>query len=383
MHAYGDLSDDLTTKKHLPLMKHIYRIFQELGVEYFENTIEKLSGDVLYQIFKQRLDNSINLAKHVIENRVSEPSKIMTYAFFPPVITIRSDLQQGTGKLLYGESNDISFVAVHDITREIFFVLNLHCEDGIPVDWWLAGPNDELLDRRHIKYGYKLKDIPKKSKNLEVTGNKLLDILKDVRNERTPQWSNSMYTIATVFGTSMLNILNEISNFETLGSLFDGINVKNFLGEYLFCYIPWPPMIGALVRTNRNKFILRLIGLIAQGNLYITQIESKARSIVDQVAPEVLKYGCYEIWEKDGVQNPQMTLGVKLPDLKNKDIYENENFNWSYPADSRYITLEDLNMDVEQALNGILTNFTKDTPINSKISNENIISTGLGLSTKF
>ena len=153
-HTYGEIPDTSGTKQFIPIMRYVYRIYRELGLEYLESLVEKLTGDVLYDTFKTRLNSSVEFAKAVIDGEVPNPSKRMTYAFFPPVITIRGDLQQGTGKLLYGESNDISFVCLHDLTQEIFFVLNLHCEDGIPVDWWLAGPEDELIDRRHIKYGY-------------------------------------------------------------------------------------------------------------------------------------------------------------------------------------------------------------------------------------
>ena len=106
MHTYGEIPDTSGTKRFIPITRYVYRIYQHLGIEYLEELVEELSGTVLYDTFKIRLNASIQFAKSVIDGKVSDPSKTMTYAFFPPVITIRGDLQQGTGKLLYGESND-------------------------------------------------------------------------------------------------------------------------------------------------------------------------------------------------------------------------------------------------------------------------------------
>ncbi len=382
-HTYAEIPDTSATKRFIPIMRYVYRIHRELGTEYLESLVEKLSGEVLYDTFKIRLNNSIEYAKGVLDGQVPDldTSKTMTYAFFPPVITIRGDLQQGTGKLLYGESNDISFLCLNDLTQEIFFVLNLHCEDGIPVDWWLAGPEDELLDRRHIKYGYKLRDIAKKTKNLTKAGITVIDLLKDIRNERTPQWASSNYIISMVWGSGAINTLNEVSSYEAMGLIYDGINMKRILGEYLFCYIPWPPLIETLTYMPRPSFITRLVGLETAGLLYLTQVEREGRIKVKEIAPEAFGLGCYYTWEHEGVPNPAMTLGVQVPDLKDKAVYKEERFDWIFPEGSK-IRLDDLDMDVEEALDGLLTDLDQDFPINQPFTQDNIISTGIGLETK-
>ena len=79
--------------------------------------------------------------------------------------------------------------------------------------------------------------------------------------------------------------------------------------------------------------------------------------------------------------NPPMSLEANLPNLKDKKIFINENFEWDYPEGER-ITLGDLKMTVEEALFGILTDMTHEFPINQKFTHEHIISTGLGLSTE-
>lgn len=382
MHTYGEIPDSSATKRYIPIMRHVYKIFQALGVEYLENTVQNLSDEVLYDTFKLRLNASIEFARDVISGKVNDATKTMTYAFFPPTITMRGDLQQGTGKLLYGESNDITFICINDLTREIFFILNLHCEDGIPVDWWLAGPGDELLERRHIKFGYKLREVCRKNKNLTQAGFRLLELLKDVRNERTPQWAHSNYLISMVFGTAAINILNEISNYDAMGFIYDGISVKRILGEYLFCYCPWPPMIETLTMMPRDKFIMRLIGLATGGLLYLVHIERAARDKINEISPEVLEYGCWGAWENEGVPNPLMSLGCQPPNLKDKKIYKEERFDWTYPEGKR-ITLADLDMTVEEALDGLLTDLTHEFPINQEFTLDHVISTGMGRETKY
>ena len=38
---------------------------------------------------------------------------------------------------------------------------------------------DDILDRRHMKYGYKLREIPRRVKNMKKAAAMLEDILKD------------------------------------------------------------------------------------------------------------------------------------------------------------------------------------------------------------
>ncbi len=380
MHTFGEIPDSIATKRFAPIMRYIMKIIGELGVDFFEEIIPKLTDELIYEVFKTRLDASIAFGKAVIDGEVINPSKSMIYAFFPPVLTIRGDLQQGTGKLLYGDSNDISFVCINDLTNEVFLILNLHCEDGIPVDWWLAGPHDELLERRHIKYGFKLREVSNKVRGFTKCGNKLLDVLKDVRNERTPQWATSAYTISMVYGSGVINILNEVSSYEAMGMIYDGISAKRSVGEYLYCYYPWPPLIETMTYMSRRNFIMRLLGLTTGGLLYCTQFDRGARDKIEEMVPEILKLGVYGRWE-EGVPTPKMTLECQLPNMKDKRIYEEEEFEWKYPEGCR-VTLEDVGMELEDALDGILTDLTEEFPLEQRLSPKNIISKGMGLLTE-
>ena len=189
---YGDIPDTVRTKPYFPLGQRTWMMFKHMGLSAYEDANAKL-GDILYPTFKRRLDESIMVAKKTMNGKLKDPEKTFSYMLFPPVGAIRSDLQQGTMKLLYGDSCDTTFVVTDDITSEVKILLNAHLEDGIPIDWWMSGPEDDLMERRHLKLGFKIREAPQKIKSMTKLGMSLIDVLKDIRNERAPQWSLATY----------------------------------------------------------------------------------------------------------------------------------------------------------------------------------------------
>ena len=186
--------------------------YTQAGYGKFEE-IMPIIPDIAYDFIKLRLDEAIMSAQDCINGKLKDPEKTMAYMLFPPITTVRCDLQQGLSKLLYGDSIDISFVIFYDLTGEIVFIFNGHCEDGIPIDWWLVGPDDEdVLERRHMKYGYKIKDIPTIAKGMEKSGDMLLGILQDIRNERSPQWASSTYQLGLTWGYGTLASALSVGN---------------------------------------------------------------------------------------------------------------------------------------------------------------------------
>ena len=181
-HNWSEIPEDLPGRYFVPLgSRHIWAMYQEMGFEKIKEMTQDVSTDILYDNFKLRLDESIQAAKATMDgNLATPPEKTLSYMFFPTITTTRVDLQQGSMKLIYGDSVDAAYVCINDYTMEIIYILNTHAEDGIPVDWWLIGPEDELLERRHRKLGIKIKDLPNKTKNLVDCGQKITDILMDI-----------------------------------------------------------------------------------------------------------------------------------------------------------------------------------------------------------
>ena len=68
--------------------------------------------------------------------------------------------------------------------------------------------------------------------------------------------------------------------------------------------------------------------------------------------------------------------------MKDKKTYEKEAFDWIYPEEG-WIQLEDLGINIDEMQKGILLDVTHETPIEEKIDSKNIISKGIGRTTKF
>ena len=233
-----------------------------------------------------------------------------------------------------------------------------------------------------MRYGYKLIDIPKKVKNLTKSGKVATDILKDIRNERTPQWSTTPYSVAMLYLSAIPSFLNEPSIFETIGMLWDGMNSKRIYGlpDYWFAYVPWPSFFMMLIYLDREDFIRKMSGLTSGGNLVCNQIEDENLDFLTRIIPEVYNVGFVEIWEK-GLPWPQQTLQVEPPELKKKNVYMNELFDWKYP-EGEWIKPKDLEMDINEMRQGILFDIHWETEPNFIDPKTRIHSKGWGQSAK-
>lgn len=383
-YTYADIPDKIRTKQFYPVGRHFWRLYTNLGWEFLESMIEPVIKEVSYPLAKIRLDEAIYTAKGIMEGNLKDPQKVMADTLFPPGGFIRSDLQQGSMKLYYGESVDCTYILCRDDKEEIIFMINGHLEDGIPVDWWMVGPDDELLERRHLKLGAKLKQIPKVTKNFTDTGNRCIEILRDVRNERTPQWSTSMYQVGLAWGTSADNLIFEISSYEGLAGLFDGISTKVLfnLPDYWFIYVPMPPIINTMVYAGRERFTLMTSNLMSHGRLYFQHIEDEYVSILKEKFPEIYNVGFAMYLEKDGIPYPIQTLKCKLPDFRKKKIYEQENFNFEF-GPGPWITLEDLQISMDDIHKGYFFEIDHETKPGDFDKEKHLISTGIGRNTEF
>ncbi|MHA1830787.1 MAG: hypothetical protein ACTSWR_04570 [Candidatus Helarchaeota archaeon] len=351
--TFGDLPDSLPTKRFFPLGYHLWRIYRKVGWNFLESKINVALTTINYNLVKNRLTEAIITAKDIINGKIKYPNLIINDTLFPPGALIRADLGQGGMKLYYGESTSCSYMLVMDTDKEIKYILTAHLENGIPVDWWLAEEDDEILNRRHMKFGYKLKDIPKHSKNFQQAGFKLIDVLRDIRNERTPQFANSTFNLALAWGTGAWNLGFEISSYEAMGAIHDGISSKVLHGmpDNWYSYVPWPPIIQSMIWAGRNKFINMSIGLFSEHKLCLQYIDDEWMKMTLDYFPEIYEIGLVEQWEKDGIPLPYQTLNCQLPEYKKKQTYDNELFEWKYPKGPR-ITLDSLGISIDKAFNG-------------------------------
>lgn len=381
--TYGDIPNSVFSKESLRLCENFWRLYKEQGWPWFKDQIKDVIDTIGFDIIKIRFDEAIVTAKEVTEGRIKQPEKIITEMLFPPSLEIRADLQQGCMKLLYGDSVDLSLVIIDDSEREIMGAINGHFEDGIPVDWWMINPEDEVLDRRHPRIGYKLKELPKKIKNINKIGSNAIDIFKDIRNERTPQWSNSSYLTLIGSGLIFWNELLYTNNYQKIASFWDLLAPKTVYGlkDNSVTYVPWPPFIQPMIFSGRKKFTLSLTGLGTDNNLFLSGFREGELELVKSRYTLAYDKVVVKNWEI-GSPYPKQSLNYDFPNINLKNISEDDRFKRSYPG-GPWIKLDDLGMTMDDAFKGVHLDINHETEPGSVIVKEKVISTGIGHKTTF
>jgi hypothetical protein len=363
----------------------MWPIIRTHGWEYSKVAMEKVFKNY-YNLAKVRLDEAILTAREVIKKKIERPDRILTFFFFPVVFCIRTDLQQGTSKLLFGESTDTTFILLDDFSEgEIGLMFNCHMEDGIPVDWWLVDKQNEgeVLERRHLRLGFKLKDLPARVSPLYKCGERIIEVLKDIRNERTPQWSTSTYHVCLCWMSAACNLGVEISNHESFVGVFDALTAKSNwqLFDNYVALVPWPPLIPTFLLLGRKGFLSRLAGLMCEDYLYLQGLGDYWIQWMTEKIPEIYDITLRQRLEEKGVPFPIQTSNCTLPNLLDKATYEKSDFIWNYPP-GNYIRSEDLGLPVEEILQGVYLDVSTETDPAKRITPDHILSQGIGRSTK-
>ncbi|MHA1799976.1 MAG: hypothetical protein ACTSVY_16125 [Candidatus Helarchaeota archaeon] len=382
-HPFEEIPDNVRNKEYFLLGKQLFKCIKKLGWNYYENKINSaiMNSELIYDLLRERLNESILTAKAVMDGKIKKPWRILTYTLFPPIVAIRSDTQQGSMKLLFGSDVDSSYVIIPEISNDIFIV-NCSLNDGLPIDWWLAGPDDDVLERKHLKLGIKLKNLPyKMKKGVKAAAFKMIDILKDVRNERDPSRASAMYHVGATFLSGALNTLYEWkSNFEAYGAFWDGLQSRDFykMPETHFNFVPHPPILNALIRSGRRSFIKKWSSW-AGNKLFINHIEPTILDWIKNETPEVFNI-IFEEGVKEGIPFPIQSM------VSGMDIKEHFKQTGTYFDESQInknkIFIEDLNLTSEDAYNGIYLRIDRHSNVDEKIDQSFIISTGLGRNAK-
>ncbi len=127
-HTYGEIPDTYPGKQMFPLNKRLFQVYEVMGWDHVISKFDEVASKFTYDNFKFRLDSAIQTAKDVISRKIQNPDKTLGYTLFPPGGFMRSDLQQGSMKLLYGESVDVSYVGLRDDNLNVQIILNGHLD---------------------------------------------------------------------------------------------------------------------------------------------------------------------------------------------------------------------------------------------------------------
>ncbi|NHI94155.1 MAG: hypothetical protein EAX96_16815 [Candidatus Lokiarchaeota archaeon] len=380
IHSYGEIPDSFPTKRMFPLGEHMWNIFKSHGWEFIEKQFDpeaELIPGVADATF-EKFQTAVKTANKVLNGEIKHPDRCLATWFFPPLVYVRSDLQSGSTKLIYGNSTDITFVLINDFTQDVEALINGHMEDGIPVDFWFIHGEDDIFNRRHLKLGMKLREIPKKTNDFIKTGHRIIDLLKDIRNERSPEFSQSAYSICMVWLSAGLNLSTEPSNYGAMGMVWDGLEAKRTYGmdDYWFCYVPTLPLLNMMAMAGRHAWVHKMTGLLTNNLLFINAFEPKHKEVYETRAPEIWSYFVNSIKEA-GVLTPKMAINCTPPDLRDKRKFHHGNFTWHYPDGAR-IKPAEWGLSDDELVGGILTDITPDTPEQETYGKEHVISLGIG-----
>ncbi len=368
-------------------MELYYDLYKKFGFERVNKFMRDFSL-VLHDWAQIRLDESIYTAKDLLSGKRSaeEAEKTFSHCFFPPVLGLRLDLTQGFIKLMFGGDRSMSFIGFDDQKLEVTFIVTVHCVNGYPVDWFVIGAdiNDEVFERRHMKRGMKLRDIPKKTKSMEKIAQLATDILLDVRNERSPEFADTPYSIGQIWGCCVLEAWCRPSCFETYSGIYDVLNAKRLynIGENLVTFYPMPSLLTTMLYLDRGSFIKKMVGLTSKGKLVLQPIEEEVRqSFLNEKIPDLLPFMKHK-WDNLGIPTPRQSVGCIAPNLKDKKSYlDEDSLVFTRPIGEK-MTLDTLNLTFDEALNGVYFDIDHETP-DEEISGEKIISKGWGRNTKF
>ena len=392
-----EIPDSYYSKEYIPLCDNFFTALRlsDSWAEYAQGSRDDWMtfDDSFAKSIRTRMRESFEISKQVEEWKISKERQKQTVCFwgYPPLLPVRMDMQALSTKMIYGPSVDISFALLSDEDREVVFIFNLHVEDSIPQSeedggLWFLIPSEEpeLFNRRHMKLGIRLADLGKKIKDNIECARRIREILIDIRNERTPQWSNSAYYIAIYFMLGVANTTLEFSSHNSLGVIWDGVNAKERYGRdnCLYTYEPLPPNLNMMFNLERPMWLDRLTNALMGGQLYLNHIEKENLEEFKR-----REYGVYDIFMrfysyklKQGIVLPSQSLQA-IPPVYDPKTEQWTKYGFDYPEGPR-IHYEDLGLTFDEVISGGLLDIThKSEP--EKVTRDNVVSIGHGLETKY
>jgi len=384
----NEIPEHYYMKKFLPLTENTFTLLRLVeSWKIYEKRYTEELADQVARAMKTRLDESFEASRSDQGREVKLERERETVCFwgYPPILPIRMDLQKLGTKMIYGSSTDISFACLSDIDRDLVFIFNLHVEENIPQEYWflLKSEEPEIFNRRHMKLGIRLEDLGKKINNNIETARRIREILRDVRNERTPQWKDSAYYIAIFFLFGGGSISMEISNWEALGRTWDNVNTtKHGLPDCIMNYEPLPPMLQMIFGLDRPLFIERLTKILMNNQLYWTHTEKSSYERTKKENYEaydlLVRYYSYKFGI--GIPFPSQSLKTQPP-IYDKTLDKWTRMEFEIPKGPR-IFYQDLGLSLEEAVSGVLFDITHENEV-GKVTRDNIISIGHGVDTKY
>ncbi len=331
----------------------------------------------------ERLNSAVLTGKAMIEDRIKAPDKTLTFQFFPSLSLLRCDRQSGAMKQLFSESADATLVMIDDTYQEIFFLINTHIERGFPTNWWIADRNDEILNSEHKKLGTQIRKLPKELKNIQNVGARVLDVLREVRNRRNPQSTQSSFHVIISYASNVANLITELSSYNGYIDMWNAIQMKNKypdIKDSWLSFNPAPTYLKSLLYKGPRGYSIQMSNLMLDSKLALHTVESIWQDFIKAELPELWDAG-FRRQIIEGIPSPQLSLDCKIPNIGDPEVLNNEAFEFEYPPGER-ITPVGLELEEEEIFSGVYLDVTHETPKDEKITKKHVISTGLGRKAK-
>ncbi|MDY6966278.1 MAG: hypothetical protein SVM80_09990 [Halobacteriota archaeon] len=295
--------------------KKIDAFMTEMGVDDMVEELE--SGD---SSAADQVDVAMELASG--ETALEAMDEILavdmftSYGFSPPVVNLPIRLSPAVLVMLMGNSFDNFYNTVDQFSLEnVPYLESWHYEDGVQtaaIHYWYENA-EPVLERRHLRTGEKFRHL---LVHRPVGEGEMMciDITKDIRNEKTPEYANSamfgvMYPIAITpdcqsAGRSVIDLV---------GGLVRAM-VCDFFGWPFPIHLMWVPRPGILsmlqglpIEMIIPRFINILITLpVWLTNYTLTHCETSREVFGREIIPATFSEGggAYMMYGMDRVRFP-------------------------------------------------------------------------------
>ena len=258
---------------------------------------------LIYEEFVEwayRVIHAIGICKRAVAEKppVSEliKAKWLCHLSHPPAYMVRPDLGFSTTQMLYGKYATTMWCHVDWWRGEFVWFQGYHNEDGVPVQHWIIGMTKEIvqhfdeedrqklltpsdfmavppdvtapLDRRHLRTGIKLREIPKRSPYDLVEWLRMArDIIKDLREEIFPRWTHATLYISTSPGNMGIASQHAFWTAQFWALVWMAMNATRLIGIPImfYTYEPLPPILNTLLALPAELWVRRLEELFTTG----------------------------------------------------------------------------------------------------------------------
>ncbi|MDY6964834.1 MAG: hypothetical protein SVM80_02525 [Halobacteriota archaeon] len=221
-------------------------LFKLTGQRSLEEAVDGMTADKtmeLMDVASQVLaDVEVSDALGMIDDFLAV-DMFTSYGFHPPIINLPIRIAPAVLTLLLGNSCDNFYYNMDPFTMECNpFLENWHYEDGVQMarqSFWYENAL-EILDRRHMRTGEKFRYLNVQRPPGEG-GMMARDILADIRNEKTPEYNDSiMYAFPynTIVTPDCQSATRSLYDF--ICTLLNMIFCRR-LGWPIDAYVAWVP----------------------------------------------------------------------------------------------------------------------------------------------